>query len=33
MMGTGKNSYGVIVPKCTKCGCIWDGEDYDDNNY
>ena len=33
MMGTEKNSYGVIVPQCTKCGFIWDGDDYDDNNY
>ena len=23
---TGKNEYGTIVPKCPKCGRLWDGE-------
>lgn len=27
---TGKNEYGTIVPKCPKCGFLWDGEDYDE---
>ena len=27
---TGRNDHDVIVPKCPKCGYLWDGYDFDD---